>query len=271
MNLRETSIARASLTGRRNREDASAGFSLPTGGVPVAAPRWHWVTPGTGELSAGSLMEPLAPETLDFPNDPVPPAFFHLFAALERQTRPAGVLGITSAIPGEGKTTLALYLARTIACSTDQRVCLLDLSLGQDEICRRIGVSPAPAGAMGFLEAGQPLAVLECGGLFPLSVAPAGRAPNNPARTARSPRVAELLSSLRAAYDLVIVDLPSVAGDNAVPLAHQMDSLVLVVRAGATPRGLIQGAVETLGHDRISGVVLNRVTSPRRRPKGFLA
>src|SRR5207302_1142733 len=43
-------------------------------------------------------------------------------------------LGITSAVPGEGKTTIALHLALHIARNTFNRVCLIDLSLGEDEL-----------------------------------------------------------------------------------------------------------------------------------------
>ena len=203
-----------------------------------------------------------------------PPAFASLYAALERQmaladarplmgVRRAGreapyVLGVTSAVPGEGKTTTALHLALTAARNTFKRVCLVDLSMGPGDLARRLGITSAGRGLIGVLEDKETvvptLQLAECDNLV---VIPAGTEPTNPAKLARSPRIAQLLASARATFDVVIVDLPAASSENILPLAAHADSLLVVTRSGVTPRDVVAQAVETLGKDRVIGVTLN--------------
>jgi Mrp family chromosome partitioning ATPase len=95
-------------------------------------------------------------------------------------------------------------------------------------------------------------------GLDNLIVVPAGRQPANPAKFVRQPRVAQFLVATRHVFDIVIVDMPSVTSDNAVPLALQTDGVVMVVRTGVTPREVVSEAIETVGANRVTSVILNR-------------
>ena len=97
-----------------------------------------------------------------------PAEFSHLYASLERQIAGVGdvtlisgetlgsdrpyVLGVTSAVLGEGKTTVALHLAMTIARDTFKRVCLIDMSLGKGDLAARLGVPPRGEGVVPVLE-----------------------------------------------------------------------------------------------------------------------
>ncbi len=195
-----------------------------------------------------------------------PPPFFHLYASLEQNfSRLAGyqkgslLIGVTSAILGEGKTTCALHLALSAARSTQKRVCLIDLSLGEDDLCRRMGAAPAPGGSVSLIEENGVLGVMEISTPGNLAFIPAGKVPMNPALMSRSKIVEELFTTLRGEYDLIIADMPAVVTDNAVPLASLMDGVVLVMQTGATPRAMVNDAIEKLGRDRIAGVVLNRM------------
>ncbi len=207
-----------------------------------------------------------------------PPEFSHLYASLERQIAGVGdvtlisgetlgaerpyVLGITSAVLGEGKTTVALHLAMTIARDTFKRVCLIDMSLGKGDLAARLGVPPRGEGVVPVLEdSDNVVPTLQLAGCDNLVIIPAGKAPTNAARLARSPRVAQLIISARMAFDVVIVDMPAVASDNALPLTRHMDGLLVVARAGATPRDVVAQALDALGRDKVIGVTLNRVKS----------
>jgi len=209
-----------------------------------------------------------------------PAEFSHLYASLERQIAGVGdvtlisgetlgsdrpyVLGITSALLGEGKTTVALHLAMTIAQDTFKRVCLIDMSLGRGDLAARLGVPPRGDGVIPVLEdSDNVVPTLQLAGCDNLVIIPAGRAPANAARLARSPRVAQLILSARSAFDVVIVDLPAVASDNALPLTRHVDGLLVVARAGVTPRDVVAQALDALGRDKIIGVTMNRV-----RPAG---
>ncbi len=207
-----------------------------------------------------------------------PAEFSHLYASLERQIAGVGdvtlisgetlgsdrpyVLGITSAVVGEGKTTVALHLAMTIARDTFKRVCLIDMSLGKGDLAVRIGAPARGEGVIPVLEdSASVVPTLQIAGADNLVVIPAGKAPANAARLARSPRVAQLILSARMAFDVVIVDMPAVASDNALPLTRHMDGLLVVARAGVTPRDVVAQALDALGRDKVIGVTLNRIKS----------
>lgn len=216
-------------------------------------------------------------EAVEVPTERVHPEFAHLYATLERciardetaaarsgerNAKVTKLIGITSAVAGEGKTTVALNLAVTIARDTYHRVCLIDLSLNEDELCRRLEIALQGDGVVDLLEGGSgTLARLEVNGPEGFTIIPAGRAPANASRAARSPRAAELLRAAREYYDLIIVDLPSVTSHNLLPLARYMDGMIVVARAGVTPAPVIRRALEQLEPDKLLGVVLNGVES----------
>jgi Mrp family chromosome partitioning ATPase len=169
------------------------------------------------------------------------------------------VFGVTSALIGEGKTTIAMHLAFTIARNTFKKVCLIDMSLGADEICRRIGVTPE-AGVVSVLEGGETIIrtiqVTDCGDL---SIMPGGPMPANSTRAARSPAVPEVIAAARQMFDVVIVDMPAVLTGNALPIAAHLDRVLMVVTAGVTPKDVINDALDRVGRKRTLGVVLNRI------------
>jgi protein-tyrosine kinase len=196
------------------------------------------------------------------------------------QDRPY-VLGVTSALEGEGKTTTALHLALAMAQNSFKRICLMDFSLdsdGRGDIGDRLGLypkeasefdpaqegetKPQPCGIIDILEErATALSSFQMADPQNLTVVPAGKGARRPARIARSPRVKQIISSARHAFDVIIIDLPAVSTENAVPLARHMDGIMIVVHSGATPRDIVQRAVEVLGRDKVVGVAMNRHTS----------
>lgn len=258
--------ARMPATQNRTLLGEELSSLLRQGGQPSDAP---------GQAGPGSSGVSLRVEQ-------TPAEFGHLYAALERQAPGLGevlgagtdalgtaspyVLGVTSAVGGEGKTTVALHLAMTIARDTFKKVCLLDMSLGGSDLAARLGMPASEEGVVSVLEAsGTVVPTLQLTGCDNLVIIPAGRTPANAARLARSPRVEQLLVSARYAFDVVVVDLPSVSTDNAGPLAKAMDGVLVVVRAGATPQAIVSRALDLLGRDKVLGVTLNRVPAPRPR------
>ncbi len=235
--------------------------------------------PGLPERAAGQDLADLPSSApINLRVEKTPAEFSHLYASLERQIAGVGdvtlisgetlgsdrpyVLGITSAVVGEGKTTVALHLALTIARDTFKRVCLIDMSLGKGDLAVRIGVPARGEGVIPVLEdSASVVPTLQIAGADNLVVIPAGKAPANAARLARSPRVAQLILSARMAFDVVIVDMPAVASDNALPLTRHMDGLLVVARAGVTPRDVVAQALDALGRDKVIGVTLNRIKS----------
>jgi Mrp family chromosome partitioning ATPase len=217
-----------------------------------------------------------SPPAINLHVEKTPVEFSHLYAALERQIAGVGdvtllsgetlgsdrpyVLGITSALLGEGKTTVALHLALTIARDTYKRVCLIDLSLGKGDLAARLGVPQRGEGVVPVLEDNNhTVPTLQIAGVDNLVIIPSGKVPSNAPRLVRSPRVAQLIMSARTAFDVVIIDMPAIASDNALPLTRHMDGLLMVARAGVTPRDVVNQALDAVGRDKVIGVTLNRM------------
>lgn len=175
--------------------------------------------------------------------------------------KPSCIIGVTSAVPQEGKTTIALHLAASAARDTYKNVALFDLAMGEEDLCRRLNLALGQGmNLMDCLEGAEGnIPTMRLADSQNLFLFPAGRRPQSAARTSRSPRIGDLFEAARQAFDIVIVDLPAVTTDNALPIIDHLDGVVMVTRAGATPHKVVQRAVEEIGRDRVLGVVLNQV------------
>ncbi|MCS6775571.1 MAG: CpsD/CapB family tyrosine-protein kinase [Chloroherpetonaceae bacterium] len=191
----------------------------------------------------------------------IPEEYARLHADIERASSPSRcfVVGVTSAVYGEGKTTVAMNLAGTIAQNSTQRVILVDCNLRNWDLQIRLNL-PSCLGLVDVLEGGEDdlTNVIQKTELENFTILPAGRAAANPARLARSPRLTEVMESLRMTNDFMVVDMAPVlpVADTRV-LARSMDGIVMVVRAGVTPREIVARAIDAVGNDRVLGVVLN--------------
>ena len=171
------------------------------------------------------------------------------------------VLGVTSAIEGEGKTTVALHLAMDIARNNFKKVCLMDMSLGEDTLSRRLEINTS-AGLVHVLEGTHhTLPTIEASEYEGLSIIPAGKTPENPARAARSPALPEILNAARKTFDVILLDMPAITSGNVLPIAPYVDAMVMVVYAGVTPKEVVSDALERLDKSKVLGLVLNRVTT----------
>ena len=191
----------------------------------------------------------------------IPEEYARLHADIERASSPSRcfVVGVTSAVYGEGKTTVAMNLAGTIAQNSTHRVSLVDLNLRNWDLQTRLNLPPC-AGLVDVLEGGEDdlARVVQKTELETFTIVPAGRAAANPARLARSARLAEVMSALRMANEFIVMDMAPVlpVADTRV-LAKMVDGVVIVVRAGVTPREIVARAIDAVGNDRVLGIVLN--------------
>ncbi|HZP81143.1 MAG TPA: CpsD/CapB family tyrosine-protein kinase [Chthonomonadaceae bacterium] len=191
----------------------------------------------------------------------IPEEYARLHADIERASSPSRcfVVGVTSAVYGEGKTTVALNLAGTIAQNSTQRVALVDCNLRNWDMQTRLNLPPC-AGLVDILEGGEDdlTTIVQKTELENFTIIPAGRAAANPARLARSPRLAEVMNALRLSNEFIVMDMAPVlpVADTRI-LAKSLDGVVMVVRAGVTPREIVARAMDSVGNDRVLGVVLN--------------
>jgi succinoglycan biosynthesis transport protein ExoP len=167
---------------------------------------------------------------------------------------------ITSAVPGEGKTTTAMNLALSYAEDRKCRSLLIDADLRRPSVCGYI--SPRPAlGLSEVLEAAVPLdhALVEMSDSR-LWVLPAGAPCVRPLDLLQKKDLRKVIVELRLRFDRVVIDSPpTVPFTDAAVLAAHADGALLVVRAGATSAPLIRRAKDSLTGTNLLGVVLNDV------------
>jgi protein-tyrosine kinase len=165
---------------------------------------------------------------------------------------------VTSAVSGEGKTLTATNIALTLAESYKRQVLLIDADLRRPwvhEMFQLPNESGLNDGIQADAERKIPLLRLT----DHLTVLTAGRPDSDPMSVLSSERIKRVLSEAAARFDMVIIDTPPVALlTDAHLLASLVDTVLLVVEAGATHLASIKTAVEAIGRDRILGVVLNR-------------
>lgn len=173
------------------------------------------------------------------------------------------VIGITSAISGEGRTMVALGLAQTLAGDLDVPVSLVEVDLERPSLALHFGVVPTP----GLCEVLRNECRLD-EVLRPvsgnLSVVTTGTVGADSARLLRQLPMHDPFHSTAALSGVVILDLPPIMNHSYSPLAASVtDVLVLVVRAGVTPSDVVREAIARLDDQPLRGVVFNA-------PRSFL-
>jgi succinoglycan biosynthesis transport protein ExoP len=176
-------------------------------------------------------------------------------------------IGVVSATPGEGKTTVALGLARALGADRRLRVLLLELDLRRPAVDSVLGLAPPGIGLGEYLCGRGETPVLRrpvTDGFWLLS---AGSRALDRAAKLWSPRLALLLEATDRVFDHVVVDCPPLlpVGDASAARAL-LDGFIFVVRSRHGPRETIQKAISLLRPEAIAGLVLNahRDILPRR-------
>jgi polysaccharide biosynthesis transport protein len=168
---------------------------------------------------------------------------------------------VTSALPHEGKSTIAVNLAIALA-ATNARVLLVDGDLRHGRLCRLLKTEPGP-GLADLITNRQSLKhVLHRTRMPNLTLLPAGATLANTTEQLLRFGVGELLQTLRGHFDYVILDtVPVLAADDAVTLAAKADWALFVVRLGYSCPSDSKRAIEELilRQVNIPGVVVNSV------------
>jgi capsular exopolysaccharide synthesis family protein len=167
---------------------------------------------------------------------------------------------VTSPLPHDGRTTVALNLAATIARS-GRRVLVVDTNFRQAMVrklcpsCDEGGLSAALSGQADWREMVSELEP----NMFTMA---AGPMPANPAELLGGPQMRQTLDEMMSEYDQVLLDgAPCLVVTDAPILSTLVDGVVLVVRAGENTYGIVQRARDTLLHvgAHVTGVTLNGV------------
>ena len=174
---------------------------------------------------------------------------------------PSKVLLVTSTLPNEGKTTVAVNMA--LAHAQTKRTLLIDCDMRRAQAARSLGI---PAGAKGLtnLVAGN-AEVADC--LYEvkdtkLLVMPVGDMPPNPLELLLSQRFKDVLKALNEDFEMIVIDSPPVElVSEALVLAPLVTNVAFVVKAMTTPAPLARKSIARLQRagGTILGVIVNQL------------
>jgi capsular exopolysaccharide synthesis family protein len=231
-----------------------------TNKVLAAEPGDPMATPTFDELGP-ALIHDLAPvpDAVTAPSSPAAEEFRVLRAKVKAldDERPLRCIGIVSAAAGEGKSTMALGLAATLAQEPDRKILIIDCDLRKPALEKYLGLSHA-AGLSEWLQgrvAAVPVRRVEPQGFFLLGP---GHAADHRPELLGSERMEKLLESARGIFDFIILDCPPlVPVADSVILQDLLDGFLFVVRARHSPRETVAKALSHLKADRVRGVIFN--------------
>jgi polysaccharide biosynthesis transport protein len=184
-------------------------------------------------------------------------------------SRPKSIV-ISSSVAGEGKSTIAINLAVSLA-DTGARVILIDADLRRPSMADYIGIEGNVGLTTVLIGRADVEDVIQPLGRSTLDLLPAGQIPPNPSELLGSPAMAGLLDRLSASYDMVLLDSPPLLPViDAAVLTKIAGGALIVVGADRIHRPQLEetiGALETAGA-HIFGIVVNKLN---RREAGTYA
>ena len=175
-------------------------------------------------------------------------------------TKPLRKVLVTSSLPSEGKTFVAINLAHSIVSQPDRRVLLIDSDLRGPRLHTELGAPSSPGLADYLRGEVDEYAVIQQGPEINLCFIPCGRMVSNPSELLSGDRMKHLLDTVAPIFDWVILDSPPAAPvHDASILADLCDGVLFVVRAGVTSYETAEKASSEFRHKNLLGVVLNQI------------
>lgn len=221
---------------------------------------------GTIQTLEKSEGEPLNPARafLEDPNSPFSESVRTVRTAvlLSAIDEPHRVVAVTSTLPGEGKTTVAINLA--FALGQMKKVLIVDGDIRRPSVGAAIGEGMSEGAGLIDLLAGE-APINECirktsnPNVF---VLPAGRSFNSPLELISSQKFCDTVNKMKEMYDVVVIDCPPLKPvSDALVISQYTNAVIYVVEADATPHQLACEAIKRLHaiNAPLLGVVLNMV------------
>jgi exopolysaccharide transport family protein len=201
-------------------------------------------------------------------------ALRYIKVAIDLHPKGGKLIGIVSALPGEGKTTLAAALGDFLA-KAGNRTLLIDADLRNPSMSTMLGYVGAP-GLLDMVANQTPfeeLAITDSKHKFDFLPSSTRIRPSNSSDILNSPAMKKLLKTAKSDYDYVLIDLPPILPVVDVKAtAHLLDAFLLVVEWGSTSTDEIVKAVSTspILAERLLGAVLNKADEAvMRRFEGY--
>jgi capsular exopolysaccharide synthesis family protein len=201
-------------------------------------------------------------------------ALRYIKVAIDLHPTGAKVIGITSTLPGEGKTTVAAAFAAFVARS-GARTLLIDADLRSPSMSRMLGYDKQ-SGLINMIEDGvdfDELVITDPTFNFDFLPSPIALRRSNSADALNAPVVRDLLKRAASEYDYILCDLPPVLPIVDIKAtAHLFDAFILVVEWGSTSTNEILNAMRwsPVVSERLLGAVLNKADETfMRRFEGY--
>ena len=178
-----------------------------------------------------------------------------LLALPEEDGEGCRIIGVTSAQPSEGKSTISINTAFSLA-ELEKKVLLIDADMRRPSIHTKLELPQTP-GLSKLLSDSNAIGAaiqtyLSSEGAISFDIIPAGNPPKNPSEILTSNRMEKLLNALTEAYDYIILDLPPVgAVIDAVSVGKHTDGMIVVVRENNCPVPVFDDCIEQL---RFAGI-----------------
>jgi capsular exopolysaccharide synthesis family protein len=187
--------------------------------------------------------------------------------------KPSQVILVTSSVPREGKSTVAINLA--FALGQLSKVLLLDTDLRKPTLAKQFGLPGFQPGVANIISGSHTLnECIVADEATNVSILCAGTLPPNPQELLASSRFGAMMEQLRNSFDYIVVDsAPIQAVSDSIVVSKHCDSLVYVVKADSTSYNMINIGLSRfieVGH-RIDGVVLNQVDIKKAKKSGEYA
>lgn len=215
------------------------------------------------EISSQNGRQQVAESVVSDPSSSFSEAIRGLYLGLSLSNADRGpkVLLVTSAVPGEGKTVVAVSLAR-LAARNGRRVIIVDADFRRPSVARTMGLEGETGGVVDVLDGRLPLdqCVVQDPRSHSLVLPGTGKA-MDPSDLLTSNTLEKLIVTLRAKYDLVIIDTaPLLPVNDTLALAQLGDATLFVTHSGKTPREAVITAVRGLKAKKavVAGIALTR-------------
>lgn len=219
--------------------------------------------PVIGYLASISENGNNATYVVSHPNSLIAESFRLLHSNLEffQVYNSARTILVTSPTQGNGKTTIAVNLALTIAAS-EQRVAIVDADLRRPAVHTALKISQNPGLAdiiHSKVSVKQVVRAVKGKGI---DVVAAGNIPPSVTEVVGSKRIAAILNDMREDYDTIVVDAPPLVISDSYNLASKVDGVILVLEPGVTKDDQAKVIKEQLNRAgaRIIGIVFNKVS-----------
>ncbi len=179
-------------------------------------------------------------------------------------------IGVVSANRGEGKSTVSVNLAISLA-QIDKKVVIVDCDMRIPTVAAKLGMENRP-GLSDYLadEEGYNRLPVVHNDEFGIDVIPAGTIPPDPTKLIESPQMTELIEALKTVYDYIVVDFPPVCvvSDSAI-LSSVIDGYLIVMLHGSTEVSQMDETIRQLNfaNANVLGFVYNSKPAARKAYK----